>query len=61
MLLYKHKQTGENIMWTTKYFRDFAAQCEWIRKNRNRYQITPLFVANGYAVEYKLLTVLRMA
>jgi hypothetical protein len=48
-------------MWTTKRFRDFAAQCEWIRKNRNRYQITPLFVNNGYAVEYKLLTVLRMA
>ena len=48
-------------MWTTKRFRDFASQVEWIRKNRDRYQITPLFVANGYAVEYKLLNVIRMA
>jgi hypothetical protein len=45
-------------MWTIKRFNDFKSQCDWIRANRYRYQITPLYVNDGYAVEYKRLRVL---
>ena len=44
-------------MWTTKYFRTAKAQKDWIAQNEYRYQITPLFVNDGYAVEYRKLRV----
>lgn len=45
-------------MWKIKRFKDFVAQSEWVRANRDRYQIVELFVENGYAVEYKRLIVI---
>lgn len=42
-------------MWQTKHFKSFKQQEEWIEANKNRYQISRIFVNNGYAVEYKLL------
>ena len=44
-------------MWTTKTFPSFTAQSNWIERNEHRYQITVLYVNNGYAVEYKKLRV----
>ena len=43
-------------MWETKIFKSYKQQEEWIEANQNRYQISRIFVNNGYAVEYKPLT-----
>lgn len=43
-------------MWETKLFKSFKQQEEWIEANKWRYQISRIFVNNGYAVEYKPLT-----
>lgn len=45
-------------MWTVKKFKTYAAQEAWIARNAHRYQITRLYVNNGYAVEYKALRVI---
>ncbi len=45
-------------MWSIKRFKTFAAQAQWTESNGHRYQIVPLFVNNGYAVEYKKLRVI---
>lgn len=45
-------------MWDLKYFKTFEAQARWIEKNEYRYEITVLYVANGYAVEYRKLRVI---
>jgi hypothetical protein len=42
-------------MWEVKYFKNYATQEAWVNKNGGRYQITRLFVNNGYAVEYRKL------
>lgn len=42
-------------MWKSKRFKTFAAQESWIEKNVCRYQVTRLYVNNGYAVEYRKL------
>lgn len=42
-------------MWQTKHFKTEAAQEAWIERNEGRFQITRLFVNNGYAVEYRKL------
>lgn len=46
-------------MWQTKHFKSFKQQEEWIEANKNRYQISRIFVNNGYAVEYKPLTTIN--
>lgn len=46
-------------MWQTKHFKSFKQQEEWIEANQNRYQISRIFVNNGYAVEYKPLTIIN--
>jgi len=45
-------------MWKFKRFSSFSDQVDWINRNDHRYQITVLYVANGYAVEYKKLRVM---
>jgi hypothetical protein len=45
-------------MWTTKHFKTQDAMDKWIEKNSNKYQITILYVNNGYALEYKKLRML---
>jgi len=42
-------------MWTVKNFKSVSAKKAFIERNKHRYQIVELFVANGYAVEYKPL------
>jgi hypothetical protein len=45
----------EAVMWTVKHFPNATAQQRWIGANEHRYQITVLFVNNGYAVEWRAL------
>lgn len=47
-------------MWEVKEFKSAKAQNVWVAKNSGRYQITPLFVNNGFAVEYRPLVKIRM-
>ncbi len=42
-------------MWTIKRFKSVDAQRQWIDRNSGRYQITVLFVNNGWAVEFRPL------
>jgi hypothetical protein len=42
-------------MWEFKKFKTFAQQKAWIEKNDYRYQITIIYINNGYGVEYKKL------
>lgn len=42
-------------MWKIKRFKTLDKQRDWIAKNNHRYQITVLFINNGYGVEYKKL------
>ena len=42
-------------MWTTKHFKTNVAMNSWMVRNWHRYQITVLYVNNGYAVEYRKL------
>lgn len=42
-------------MWKTKNFKSYESQQNWIAANRHNYQITIIYVNNGYAVEYKPL------
>jgi hypothetical protein len=44
-------------MWTTKHFKSQDAMDAWIEKNSHKYQITILYVNNGYALEYKKLRI----
>lgn len=46
-------------MWGTKRFKSLKQQEEWIEANKNKYQISRIFVNNGYAVEYKPLTIIN--
>lgn len=45
-------------MWKVKYFETFEAQQKWIDANEHQYQITVIYVNNGYAVEYKKVRVI---
>jgi hypothetical protein len=47
-------------MWQTKYFKNLEAMNTWIEKNEHRYQITRLFVNNGYALEYKKMRIIDL-
>jgi hypothetical protein len=42
-------------MWTIKRFKTSHAMANWIGANQHRFQIVPLYVNNGYAVEFKKL------
>jgi len=42
-------------MWNIRKFKTLDAQNRWIEANSGRYQITVLFVNNGFAVEYRAL------
>ncbi len=42
-------------MWKIKHFKTSHDQANWIGANDYRYQITVLFVNNGYAVQYRKL------
>jgi hypothetical protein len=42
-------------MWTIKRFKSAHDQANWIGANQHRFQIVPLFVDNGFAVEFKKL------
>ena len=41
--------------WLRKRFLSAAAQNKWCAEHRHQFQITPLFVNNGYAVEFRKL------
>jgi hypothetical protein len=47
-------------MWTTRHFKSHAVQEAWILANSYRFQITRLFVNNGYAVEWRKLVAPRL-
>lgn len=42
-------------MWDTEHFKTKEEQDKWIEDNKSKYQIEPIFVDNGYAVEYRPL------
>ena len=44
-------------MWKFKRFNSFADQVDWINRNDHKYQITVIYVNNGYAVEYRKLRI----
>lgn len=45
-------------MWTNKYFDTIEKYNQWWAKNGHRYQAVPLFVNNGYGVQYRKLRVI---
>jgi hypothetical protein len=45
-------------MWKTKVFRTKSAFDSWMTKNSKRYQITVIFINNGYGVEYRPLRII---
>jgi len=42
-------------MWKIKIFKSKELCQKWCDSNRKKYQITQIFVNNGYGVEYKKL------
>lgn len=42
-------------MWNLKTFKTFESMCNFIAKNKGRYIMSQVFIADGYAVEYKKL------
>lgn len=40
-------------MWQTKLFKTFDACQSFMRKHEHEYQMTLIYVQNGYGVEYK--------
>lgn len=42
-------------MWNVKRFKSAHDMANWIGANEYRYQIVPLFVNNGHAVEWRKL------
>ena len=44
-------------MWKIRKFASLEAQNLWVSANAGKYQITVLFVNNGFAVEYRRLRV----
>ncbi len=57
MLVFTYCQhnTRKRTMWATKRFKTSHAMANWIGANQHRFQIVPLYVNNGYAVEFKKL------
>ena len=41
--------------WLVRKFRSQAAQNQWCEKHKHELQIVPLFINNGYAVEFRKL------
>lgn len=46
-------------MWTIKTFKTLESYNKWIECNKHRYQISPIYINNGYGVEYKNLRVIN--
>jgi hypothetical protein len=42
-------------MWNQKLFKSAAKAQAWMDANASRYQMTLIFIHDGYAVEYKKL------
>jgi len=47
--------SGHTRCWRLKKFGSQKAQDNWIENHKHKNQIVPLFVNNGYAVEYRNL------
>lgn len=47
-------------MWQLKEFKSEIDMSAWIEKNKARYQITEVFINNGYCVEYKPFKVINI-
>lgn len=47
--------SGHTRCWRLKHFGSQKAQDDWCEKHNAKNQIVPLFVNNGYAVEYRSL------
>ena len=47
-------------MWTIKKFKTASAMRAWMDKNAGRYQMTVIFIENGYALEYRALVTPRL-
>ena len=45
-------------MWEIIEFKTASKQLAWYEKNKNKYQITEIFINNSYAYEYKKLITL---
>lgn len=43
------------MFWKRKAFKSAGDQAGWIARNLHRFEITVLFVNNGWAVEYRYL------
>jgi len=41
--------------YKTKTFADQISMENWVRANRDKYQIVEIFINNGYGVEYREL------
>ena len=41
--------------WLLRRFKSQQSQNDWIEKHKHELQIVPLFVDNGYAVEFRKL------
>lgn len=52
--------TGATNMWEFKTFKTFAALKAFYERNQHRYQITVVYIENGYACEYCKLVKPRM-
>jgi hypothetical protein len=46
---------GTTRRWLLRKFRSQEAQTQWCEKHKHELQIVPLFVDNGYAVEFRKL------
>ena len=44
-----------DTMWNIKTFTSKESMTKWIESNIDKYQITEIFVNNGYGVEYRPL------
>ena len=42
-------------MWETKYFKTKKALDRFMEANKHKYQMTEIFINNGYGVEYRKL------
>lgn len=47
-------------MWKYKNFKTEKAARQWMKDNEHRYNMTLIFVENGFAVEYKPLYVINL-
>lgn len=46
-------------MWEIKEFKSESSKQKWIEKNQYKYQITEIFINNGFALEVKKLRIIK--